>query len=170
RDIFKALGKDEPKTADSDVLKKASFTTQFTSTTKQLNLKQLQMKLDDSTINGTATVQNFSNPQIGMDLRLDSIDLNRYMAPDKGGGKGEGPPGAATKIPVDAVKPLNLNGTLHVGHLKMKNLKFDNAELTVRSQNGVMNIEPLTANFYDGQIKMASRIDANGARPSYGMS
>ncbi|MGH9897044.1 MAG: AsmA family protein, partial [bacterium] len=94
---------------------------------------------------------------------------------DKSGGSGSADSRAGSKddggdVNVDAIKNLNLNGSLNVNKLKIKNLRMDNAVLSLRARDGVMVIEPFTANFYQGRINLAGRVDARGARPSYGLN
>ena len=44
-------------------------------------LQPLALRLDDSRINGSASLRG---PAIGFDLKLDSIDLDRYLPPAPG--------------------------------------------------------------------------------------
>jgi AsmA protein len=171
RAVMQALGKDEPDTADGSVLKNASFESDFSATAERADLRPIRLRLDDSNMNGSLSIANYSKPAIGFDLKVDEIDMDRYLAPpekDKGGGSA----GAGGKDGggVSAIKDLNLSGTLNVGKLKIKNLRMDNAVLSLRAKDGIMVIEPFTANFYQGRINLAGRVDARGARPSYAIN
>lgn len=178
RDVMKAMGKEEPDTADSGVLKNASFESGFVATGERADLRPIRIKLDDSSMNGSVSVANYSNPAIGFNLNVDQIDLDRYLAPpdkddDGNGGGSDGGAGGESgedKIDVDAIKDLNLNGSLKVGKLKVKNLRFENATLSLRAENGIMVVEPLNAGFYQGSINMSGRVDATGAKPGYGLN
>jgi AsmA protein len=172
RAVMKALGKEEPKTADGKVLTRASFESGFTATGERADLNPIRIKLDDSSLDGSLSVANFSKPAIGFDLKVDQIDMDRYLAPpdkkdDAGGGAGKEEEG---EVGVDAIKDLNLNGSLNVGKLKVKNLRFENASLSLRARDGVMVIEPLNAAFYQGRINLSGRVDASGARPAYAIN
>jgi AsmA protein len=172
RAVMKVLGKDEPDTADGSVLKKASFESDFSATTERADLRPIQLRLDDSNMNGSLSIANYSKPAIGFDLKVDEIDMDRYLAPpekDKGSGSA-GAGGGKDGGGVSAIRDLNLSGTLNVGKLKIKNLRMDNAVLSLSARDGIMVIEPFTANFYQGRINLAGRVDARGARPSYAIN
>ncbi len=128
RAVMKAMGKDEPKTTDSAVLTKASFDAGFEASSERVNLQPIQLKLDDSSMDGKLSVANFSKPAIGFDLKVDQIDVDRYLSPPEtsspgagtGAGAGDGK-AEEGEVSVDTVKDLNLNGSLVVGKLKVKN-------------------------------------------------
>jgi AsmA protein len=173
RAVMKAMGKEEPKTADSGVLKDASFESAFEASAERANLQPIHIRLDDSSMNGSLSIANYSKPAIGFDLSVDQLDLDRYLAPpekEKQGGGGGAGNAEEGELGVDAIRDLNLNGSLKVGKFKAKNLRFENASLSLRAQNGLMTIEPLSANFYQGRINMAGRVDASGARPAYSIN
>ena len=173
RAVMKAMGKDDPNTADGGVLKEASFESGFVATAERADLRPIRIKLDDSNMNGSLSIANYSQPAIGFDLKVDEIDMDRYLAPvEKGKGGGAAAGGAVSKDDggANAIKDLNLNGSLSVNKLKIKNLRMDNAVLSLRAKDGIMVIEPFTANFYQGRINLAGRVDARGARPSYGIN
>ncbi|HXG27750.1 MAG TPA: AsmA family protein [Nevskiales bacterium] len=172
RAVLKALGKEEPKTADGKVLTRASFESGFTATGERADLSPIRIKLDDSSLEGRLSVANYSKPAIGFDLKVDEIDMDRYLAPpdEKDGAGGGGGKAEEGEVGVDAIKDLNLNGSLNVGKLKVKNLRFENANLSLRAQDGVMVIEPLSAGFYQGRINLSGRLDARGSRPAYALN
>lgn len=174
RAVMKALGKEDPDTTDSGVLKQAKFEAAFEGSPERIDFRPLSMKLDDSNMNGSLSVANFSDPAIGFNLTMDQLDLDRYLSPPD---RSEKQAGAAAgsgdgkveegEVSVDAIKDLNLNGTLKVGKFKVRNLRFTDASLVLRARDGILAIEPLTANFYSGRINMTGRVDANGKRPAY---
>lgn len=169
RAVMKAMGKDEPQTTDSSVLKSASFESTFQATSERASLNPIAIKLDDSSMNGSLSVANFSNPAIAFDLKVDEVDVDRYLAPAEKGkaATSSSSKGDSGEVNVETAKDLNLNGSLSVKKLKIMNLRMDNAVLTLRARDGIMVIEPFTANFYQGRINLAGRMDSRGARPSY---
>jgi AsmA protein len=176
RAVMKAMGKEEPNTTDSGVLDSASFESGFEANSERANLQPIRIKLDDSNMNGSLSVANYGQPAIGFNLGIDEIDFDRYLSPpDKkeggttGAGAGDGKQEEG-EISVDAIKDLNLSGSLRIAKLKIKNLRMDNAVLSLRAKDGVMVIEPFTANFYQGRINLVGRVDARGARPLYGLN
>ncbi len=186
RDIMKTLGMEVPNTADPNVLSKASVNVQFNGKLSNLSIKPLTVVLDDTNINGSASLRQQSPLVIGFDLNVDSIDLDRYLPPsEKPKPKDAGAVGSAlpaegkaasksgssdindTEIPVDVLKSLNLNGALKVKSFKIKGMHMDNVALKVESSGGVLDITPLDASLYKGNADIRARVNAAAATPAY---
>jgi AsmA protein len=71
-----------PEMEDSSAMNKASLHLAFQSSQDSVNINDLLIKLDDSNINGTMKVKNFDMPAITFDLKVDSIDIDRYLPID----------------------------------------------------------------------------------------
>ena len=184
RDIMKTLGQDVPKTADSSVLSSASLDVKFDGPLDNLQIKPLVAKLDDTNINGSASLRRNSPLVIGFDLNVDSIDLDRYLPPtdkpkakDSGGVKAAPPAEGkvakkeksnddvnSTEIPLDALKSLNMDGQLRIAKLMVKGMKMDKVGMDVESRAGVLKIKPLDAALYQGNADIRGTVDANTAR------
>ena len=86
-------------------------------------------------------------------LAVDSINADRYMPPPPPEGEE-----AATKdqadapaeLPVEALRKLNLDGTITVAEMTAINLKYRDAKLQVKAKNGVVRLHPFGAKMYDG--------------------
>lgn len=182
RDVFAKLKMAVPPTQDSEVLSKASLDSEFTATADQANLKKLNIVLDDTHLTGTASMSHFSQPAIRFDLAVDGIDADRYMPPPSKGDEakaepvknsaqssGKGGSSDATPISLDALKTLNLAGKLSIGKLKAMGLRMQNASVQVTARDGVLKVEPLTANMYNGKITSTATIKAAG-KQSYALT
>src|SRR5699024_6987630 len=158
------LGMALPELQSEESLHSASLKAAFSGTASAAQVKQLQLKLDDTTLTGQASVKDFAAPKLGFDADVDQFDLDAYLPaaaskPSARGGKQgqeskqeKQADSGTTKIDLSVLKNLNLDGKLHVGKLKAYNMAFDNATLAVTAKNGVLMLKPLTSGFYDGQI------------------
>jgi uncharacterized protein involved in outer membrane biogenesis len=92
---------------------------------------QLEGNVDESRVQAKIGVANFAAPAYTFELSMDRLDLDRYLAMVK-----RVPPAAkpkrAAEIDFDALKSLNVNGTLKVGVLKSKGVTTKNARLDVK--------------------------------------
>ncbi len=188
RDILKTLGMTVPETADSGVLNNASINMKFNGKLSDLSISPLAIVLDDTNINGSASLRKNSPLVIGFDINVDGIDLDRYLPPvEEKKVKDSGAVAAApssqgsaakkadsselnnTEIPVEFLKTLNLDGTLKVKTLKVKGMSIDNVALLVESKAGVLDVKPLDASLYNGNADIRGRINAASATPSYAL-
>lgn len=118
---------------------------------KQTVSGNLNTKLDDSTIQAKFGLSPFANPHISFDINIDQLDADRYL-PTKA--KTET---AQAESPIDlsGLKSLNASGSIKVGKLKVANLKSSNVRLDLKAGGGRVEINPLSANLYQGAMKGA---------------
>ena len=127
-----------------------------------------------SQIKAKLAVNNFSVPMIRYDLEVDQFDADPYM-PKKtaasaeqskvqgsAAGQGTGKSAAAPEQPFDlsALKTLNLEGSLRIGSLKAANIKVAQLRVDVKAKNGMVNIAPLSARLYQGNIDGRASVNA----------
>lgn len=174
RSVMRNLGIKPPTTSDEDVLTSAGLDTQFQGTLDGIKLDHLLVQLDGSTIKGSARVRNFANPMIAFDLTLDQLNVDRYLPPPseqtadaEGAQPAEQTPVGGAVITLEPLKAFNLDGHLTVDQLTVANLKFNQAELAVTADDGVLRIRPLGAQLYNGNLHIESNANAAGQVPSY---
>src|SRR4051812_13144850 len=134
----------------------------------------LTSKIDDSTIKTKLGVAKFSAPAYTFDVDVDRLNLDQYFPPKpKGGGapapaKADKGSGSAkeedTPIDLSALKTLNANGKLQFGALQVKGLKLANLKAQVKAANGRLDVNPHSANLYDGAMSGALAVQAEGNR------
>jgi AsmA protein len=171
RDVIKALGQEPPVTADSTVLGKADAMLGWEASLHHVDAKTIQVKLDDTKLSGNLRVADFDNPAITFTLRVDQIDIDRYLPPP---GEASEPvaatpaaaaAGGAGGLPVETLRGLNLDGMLTLGSLKAYNLRSTDIEVRIRAQNGLLHINPASAKLYGGQYQGDIMLDARKDTP-----
>ena len=171
RDSFKALGIEAPKTADSAVLQQASLSASIDAVKNNPRLNDLIVKLDQSTLSGSAGLSGSDGPVVQFALKLDQIDADRYLAPPAA--RNPVAPQASSKpgegdnapLPLGKLDGFSANGTVDIGKLKLKNLNLANAQLKVAMAKGAQKNINLGASLYGGTLASATRIGP-GARPT----
>lgn len=177
-DLFATLGIEAPTTADPAVLKSASLSLALAASADSASLNDLTIKLDDTTFSGNASLPSLAGavPPVRFKLGVDAIDLDRYLPPVVEGQTAEttttasGP--AATgdepiELPLDMMRQLDIDGEFSVNSVKVKNLTTQNILVPVKAQNGVIALNGLKANMYQGQLDSNVTIDATGNSPRY---
>ncbi len=163
-------------TADPSVLAKTSLNVDFTGNTSKLNLTSLGATLDDTQLSGNFSVAEFSKPAIQANLKLDSIDLDRYLPPSEEepeatqtstGGSGGENNGEAAKAPVEdnswmhPLRTLAANAQFDVGTLKINNLTMTQLATTLTAKGGLITLHPLTASLYNGSYQGNIQFNSN---------
>jgi AsmA protein len=179
RDVIKALGQEPPVTTDGTVLGKAGAALQWEASGRHVAVTSLQFQLDDTHVNGRLGVDNFANPAIDFAMQADQIDLDRYLPPPtKDAATAPATPatpaataaGGAEALPVEALRGLNLTGTVKLGTLKAYNLRSTDIEFTIKSRDGLLRVHPAVASLYQGQYSGDVSLDVRGKTPQLSLN
>ncbi len=176
RSLLKSLNKPVPKTADARVLGALALNTRFTGSTADLKLDALEVTLDDSHLTGDVNVVAFSGPQLNFALAVDGIDADRYLeAPAKNDRGAIVTPdvavaGAANALPVEALRTLKAKGAITVGALKISGAKLKDLSLEINATKGLVKLEPLAAQLYDGRYGGGVVLDARGKQTTMALN
>ncbi len=169
RELLKQLAMTPPVTTDPKALTEADADIKINGTGDSVSLESLIVKLDATTLTGTGSVANFAKPAITVAVNVDDLDVDRYLAPSakKEDGAAKTEPVAEAEAPatepdLSALKTLDLTAKLTVGKLKAMNLRITDFLCQTRAKNGVLTIQPFSANLYEGSLTGHSVLDANG--------
>ncbi len=168
RDLMTSLGLPLPETSDPNVLGRADAVLALAATKDSLKLSGLRIRLDDSTVDGSLSVASFARPAIRFDIRLDAMDVDRYLPPQQ-----EAVPATPTAaaaagagmIPVETLRGLNVVGKLAVGELKAAQLRSRDISMELNAKDGVVRVYPATASLYEGTYQGDVKLDVRGTRP-----
>jgi len=127
----------------------------------------LNTRFDESKIAAKLNLAKFTPPDIGFDVDVDRLNVDKYFPPAK---KGDGKVGAGgtaaavaeSKIDLSALKSLKLHGTVKIGSLQVQNVKAANVRLNINAAGGKLDVAPLSMNLYDGSLSGALSVNANG--------
>ncbi len=132
RTTLAALGLNA-EVADPDALRSASLKARLQGDRFSLNLHQLSATLDQTHVTGSIVVYGFHPPQTRMDLRLDSIDMNRYQPlqtfPENM--DDYAPKESPFQLFAALVSALHAHGKLTAGKLKLTDAQYSDQPLTI---------------------------------------
>ncbi|GAA4652152.1 AsmA family protein [Kistimonas scapharcae] len=172
--FLKQLGMPLPEMGNPKALTRVSLTTTVNATNNHASLQDLRLVLDGFDLGGKLAVTDISSNALRFTLKGSDLLLDDYLpvastapATDVSETAPSQQPANnsvvhPTIIPVDLIKPLNLEGKLSLSALTAKGFLFDHPTLTIKASNGVLSISKLNAGFYDGVIDSKASIDANG--------
>ncbi len=115
-------------------------------------------KIDDSKIIGTMAVKDFSHPAYTLNINVNRLPLDRYIAADWI----KRYQNNATRLNLGGIKDMNLHGSLHAGEIKMA--KFDATKFAadIKIEQSTLTITPLTARLYGGMLTGSLNVAAQG--------
>jgi AsmA protein len=139
---------------------------------KQTAAANLAGGLLQSNVKADVAVNGFTNPSVRFNADLDQFDADLYLPKKSKGTTAAMPPAAAAEQPFDlsALKKLDLDGNLRVGALKAANVKTSQLRVEVKVHRGLVNINPLSANLYQGSLKGNVTVNAAQATPSFAVN
>ncbi len=116
----------------------------------------LNGRLDESMVKAKLGLVAFAPPAYTFDLALDRLDLDRYLPPSK--------QNSAPELPLDlsALKTLNASGSLHIGEFQASSVKASNLRLEMKADDGRVQVNPLSANLYQGILNGSLAVNARG--------
>jgi len=172
RKLLGDLGIALPVMADTKTLTKFVFSSTFAATPERVELAQIKMTLDDSTISGHLQAGLGDITRVGFDFALDSINADRYMAPPSdappAAQQAAAKPAAAAAIndseTFAALDALALNGKFGIGKLHVQNLDLSSVEIKLKTEGRTVLVDPISAALYDGKAAINATVDGRGTR------
>ncbi len=169
RTLLPQFGVALPQTSDPKVLQQLSFTGALAATSRSVELQNVDLRLDDSTLRGSLGIADFDSQALRFDLDIDRINVDRYLEPapaePKSGEKqaGKAAPEAPTPLPIEMLRTLNARGELRIGEAVFGGMTFSKLRLGVNARDGRVRFHPSEASMYGGRYQGDIRIDATGA-------
>ena len=129
----------------------------------------LVTRFDESAIQLKFDVAKFSPINLGFDLDIDRLNVDKYLPPEKpaaatGGapsGGGTVAPAKEEKIDLAALKGPTARGTVSIGKLQANNLKMADIKAKVALAGGKLDVAPHSMKLYGGSLAGALSISAN---------
>ncbi len=164
-----------PPMADSKALTRVSASLVLENKAGATRLDDLKIGLDDTRIDGTATLRGEA---VAFKVNVDSIDLDRYLpapaedeggtakpAGDNAGSAVQSAPAEQPLLPVETLRGLNVDGVLNVGRLIVNKLLAEQVQLTVKAKDGRLTLDQKVGKFYQGGYKGNLDLDVRGKTP-----
>ncbi|HTT99112.1 MAG TPA: AsmA family protein [Rhizomicrobium sp.] len=134
---------------------------------RHVRLEAMTLKLDGMTARGNITIDSGADiPHINGVLRVDHLDLNPYIEqPPRQEEKRlrrDGESWSDKPITLDALKKVDADLTLDVGHLALRKLALGKAHITVSLHDAQLDAKLDSISLYGGTGKATLTADARG--------
>ncbi|MGD8845472.1 MAG: AsmA family protein [Desulfobacteraceae bacterium] len=154
--------------ADSAVLNALSFSLKADGSARNVSISQGRMTLDDTRIEFSAQAKEFDKPNLTVKMDLDRIDLDRYLPAAKDEKEPSPEPSSPSETqPTDyaPLRKLVMDARFQIGELKVKNIQIRNMAMTATAKNGIIAMNPLKLDLYQGNITGTSTFDVQQDTP-----
>jgi AsmA protein len=128
-------------------------------------------RIEESSVQGKFQVAKFAPLAAIFDLGVDRLDLDRLFpqttpakAAQQQPAPEPGPAPHAAAFDFSFLRGLDLKGTVRIGSLKARNLKFSNVAATYVTSNGRLDLNPVAAQLYGGTLAGSLTAQADGNR------
>ncbi len=186
RELFKKLEIAEPVTADASVMNAVSLSMSVEANSKQATLNDLTIKLDDTTFKGKASVPDLAGdlPPVRFSFNVDAIDLDRYFPPpaepiDQAQTTAEeksettptpAPEDITIELPLELMRKLDIIGEFSLDGIKVSNLSAKNIVVPLTAKDGLIAMDGVLAEMYEGKFSSKVVLNAKTDTPSYGVA
>lgn len=162
RRVLEAWGVTVPASVPADKLTRIALSASGSVGEAALDVKQLRVRLDDTTITGQGRMPQFDPKRGRWDLHLDRLDLDAYF-PQPAAGAPKPAAAPAKPYELDLLRQLAMEIHLDAGWIKRGNVAFDAAGIMANARGGLFTFRLESQRFYGGRFYAEVRGDARNA-------
>ncbi|VAW53563.1 hypothetical protein MNBD_GAMMA05-436 [hydrothermal vent metagenome] len=184
REVAKRAGVELPAMAKANALNRVALKTKIKLRGEKFEANDFSFTLDENTMAGWLHVINISKQQIRYDLAFDQLNINHYMPPEsvvspvtENIGKKEGEISSKVvtevtgnekiELPIEMMRKLDIQGDFRIAALTAKEYEIKQLLMSLKAQQGVIAIKPLSMQVLEGQVDSAVTIDVQKTTPAY---
>ncbi|MDP3009021.1 MAG: AsmA family protein [Methylococcales bacterium] len=167
--VMKDFALTAPVMREPTALNKLALSVNVSATKDSLDLQNLSIKLDGSTISGSSSLKNFAAPNIAFNLAVDKLNVDNYLPPADKSKKPITSPtialtAGAAAMPVELLRKLNANGDLAIATLNINDLNVQDVHFHLSAKDGVVNTAQTIKQFYQGEYAGKLTMDVRNAQ------
>jgi len=165
RQLMVDLGQEAPQTSKPSALSRLQAEMKFSGSPDKLTLSEIGIVLDDSTLTGQLTIQEFDPLRLVFDIGIDTLNLDDYSllaAADEAADddvKVEG-----TGLFVGSMLLFTGGGNLVIDHLVASGLTIEDLNAGITSNAQEMRLFPVSSRLYGGQQQGDVRVSFDADR------
>ncbi len=144
---------------------------------RSIDLQDLVMMLNDNRFEGFVKVQDYAQPALSFKLASKSLDVDKltgWVRPEPvetpttvDAPATEPAVDVEIALPMELLRSLKIDGELGIDKLVAQGLSMQNLLLKVKAADGVIDLNPIRLDLYDGSFDGSVKINAQGEKPVY---
>ena len=138
-----------------------------------LSLSSLVVSMLDTQLTGNASVKSFSKPDVKFSLASDLLDLDKLLPTSSAEEKADSSAADENEpieLPTQTLRDMRVNGDINVTKLIVSGMTMSNVSATVKANDGLLQITPMSMNLYEGNMKGKASVDVRGDTPKYALA
>ena len=162
------LNLDLPQTSDSTVLEQMAFSTSLRASSESTELNRFIFEVDNTLITGSLSANNLNQPEIDFNIDINSMDVDRYLAPEQTNVSVENNE-EAVDASFTSLQSVSLDGEINIDELKVSGLTLSQVVIGMHADQGLIELAPMQANLYQGSYRGAINLNVNNAQPQFSL-
>lgn len=175
---LRAIGEAPIETSDPQALKNVSLSATLSGPENSIMVNPLVVRLDNSTLSGSAGLADLDSGKIVFDLALDALAADGYLPPttestDETAGAVASnesssilpPLSDEALLPLEDLRALLVEGTLKIGKLSYSGIDASDMTFAMNADSGLMQLTQAQGNALDGSFKANAALDARTDTP-----
>lgn len=154
---------------------------EVTGNQEMIEISEIKIKADDITMTGAVTIKDRVNPAYEARLQINHLNVDPFLAPYRRQPPDPLPPTSEQQLLVPAeeqpaeifpaviprklLQKLRLQLDLHADACTIGGAQLAKMKLNLKSQDGILHLETMTAQLYDGAMTLKGSIDVTGEVP-----
>ncbi len=164
KQLIQSLGLDALQTQQADALTKMQAELDFSGSSSDMDIVDLKVVLDHSTLDGRLTIEAFDPLQLSFDLSIDTLNLDDYSMVPAAASDDDVEVGAAGVF-VGSMLFFTGGGDLSITHLVTGGLTAGDVKVTVSSDADEIRLFPMSSRLYGGQHQGDIRVSFAAGQP-----
>lgn len=146
-------------------------------TQRRIDLENLVLMLNENRFEGFVKVMDYAQPAVSFKLNSKNLDVDKLTGWQRPQATGPEPevvvtpsepaPDVEIALPMQLLRGLKLDGELGLERVLAQGLSMTNVLLKVKASNGVIDLNPIQLDLYDGNFEGWVKLDARGEKPIY---
>ncbi len=179
--LLKQLATTLPILPEGAAVSQISAELEVTGNQEMIEISELKIKADDMTMTGAVSSKGRVNPAYEARLQINHLNVDPFLAPYR-----RQPPDPLPQtseqqllvpadeqpaeispavIPRKLLQKLRLQLDLHADACTIGGAKLAKMQLHLKSQDGVLHVDTMTAQLYDGALTLKGSVDVTGEVP-----
>lgn len=166
KNVFDRIGLSMPAYIDAKTMDRLALACEWTGSGEKLDISKFDLTVDDSSLQGEASVVGVADPSFTFNLRADTLNLDRYFPRTGGNSSGID----ASTLPLQVLRKLDMNGTLTVDSLILFKASLFDVRAAALAENGMLRLERIEAKTYGGRFDASASMDVRAELPKFSWS
>lgn len=142
---------------------------------RQVSLKDINLALNENRFEGFVQIDDYAQPALSFALNSQRLDVDGLLGSQTGDTgltepettQSEPAEDVQISLPKELLRSLQIDGRLNIGTLIAQGLTLNDVVLQVSANEGLINLDPIQVNLYEGSYAGSLQLDAREDEPVY---